>query len=104
MRKLPILVVLAVGAAWAQKVHTEFDEAIDFTQYETYALRDGRIRAQHPLLDNSLVERKIQNAIKAQLSAKGLQEASGRPDIVVTYVLGAMDKRDCQEGLREVPA
>jgi hypothetical protein len=94
MKKLPVFVALAASAAWAQKVHTEFDASVDFTRYKTYALREGRIRAKHPSLDNSLVERKIENAIKAQLSAKGLQEASGRPDVVVTYVLGATDKRD----------
>ena len=94
MAKLPLLVALAATAALAQKVHLEFDEAVDFTQYRTYAIRNGRIRAKHPSLDNSLVERKIENAIKAQIAAKGMQEAPDRPDVVITYVLGAADKRD----------
>jgi hypothetical protein len=94
MGKLTLLLSVAAAVSWAQKVHSEFDESVDFRQYKTYAVREGRIRAKHPTLDNSLVERKIQNALRAQLNAKGLQEVSERPDLNVFYMLGAAEKRD----------
>ncbi len=94
MKKLPLLAALAAGAVLAQKVHTEFDGAADFSAYKTYAIRNGRIRSKDPALDNSLVQKKIENALKAQLAAKGLQEAAERPDVVATYVLGAANTRE----------
>ena len=94
MKKLPLLLAFAAGAALAQKVHTEFDEAVNFAAYKTYAIRNGRIRAKDPSLNNSLVQKKIENALKTQLAARGLQEAAERPDVVVTYVLGAANTRE----------
>lgn len=94
MRKLSLLLALAAVTAPAQKVHEEFDESIDFSRLKTYAIRNGRIRSKHPSLDNSLVQKKIENSLRTQLSTKGLQETSDRPDLVVTYVLGAVDRRD----------
>jgi len=94
MRKLPLILILAAGIAAAQKVHTEFDESVDFSQYKTFAIREGRIRTKFPALDNSLVERKIENALKAQLTSKGLRETMDRPDVIATYILGAANRRD----------
>ncbi len=94
MKKLPLLLALAAVTLPAQKIHEEFDASIDFSKYKTYAIRNGRIRSKHPALDNSLVQKRIENALRTQLSAKGLQETPERPDLVVTYVLGAIDKRD----------
>jgi hypothetical protein len=94
MKKLSLLLALVAVTLPAQKVHEEFDASIDFSQYKTYAIRNGRIRSKHPALDNSLVQKKIENALRTQLSAKGLQETSERPDLVVTYVLGAIDRRE----------
>ena len=94
MKKLSLLLALAAVTLPAQKVHEEFDASIDFSKYKTYAIRNGRIRSKHPALDNSLVQKKIENALRTQLSAKGLQEVSDQPDLVVTYVLGAIDRRE----------
>mgnify|MGYP001598322636 CR=1 FL=1 len=97
MKKLSLLFTAALlwgSAARAQKIHTEFDEAADFSKYKTFAIRDGRIRTKQPALDNSLVEKKLKNALAAQLTAKGLQETSERPDLNVTYLLGAVDRRE----------
>ena len=88
------LVALAVPAALAQKVNTDFDESVDFAKYKTFTLRGGRINAKHPSLDNSLVEKRIHNAIAAQLAARGLEQAAGRGDLSVGYLLGARDKTD----------
>ena len=91
-----LLLLLVSSVGFAQKVNTEFDEAADFSTYKTFAWRQGRITSRHPALDNTLVEKKVRNLIEAQLTAKGLREVelAGNPQLVVSYVLGAANRRE----------
>jgi len=41
---VPTLMVLAAGAAFAQKVHVEFNESVDFCRFKTY----GWLESTHP--------------------------------------------------------
>lgn len=89
-----IFAALLATAAHAQKVHVEFDESIDFSKYRTYTLETGRVRSNHAALDNSLVEKKIRNAIIARLSSKGMQQVDSKADVTVGYRLGSKDRRE----------
>ncbi len=93
---LGLAILLAPIGALGQKVTTEFDESVDFSKYKTFALRAGRIQSKHPALDNTLVEKKIQNEIRMRLTAKGLRESAERPDLIVNYSLGARDAKEVE--------
>ena len=78
---------VATSLAWAQKIDTEFDKALDFSQFKTFAIREGKINAKDPMLSSELVEKNLRSAIVAQLKAKGLGEVDSKADLNVTFRL-----------------
>lgn len=93
MLQTAALAILTAGLGFGQKVNVEFDDAVDFKRFTTFAFRDGNVKSKHPQLDNTLTEKKIKNAIIQRLTAKGLRETGEKPDIVVTYRMGSKDRR-----------
>jgi hypothetical protein len=60
-----------LGAAFAQKVETDFDHQANFSEYKTYSWQEIKPA-------NSLWDSRIKSAVDAQLAAKGwTQIASG---------------------------
>lgn len=77
--------------------HVDFDASRNFSTFKTFVIRDGSITNSAPELNSWFTRKQIADAIRAQLTAKGLTEAQGRPDIVVMWELGAMNGRGVQE-------
>ncbi len=89
--KVLVLAWLGVMAAFAQKIETEFDQAVDFSKFQTFAIRDGRLNSRNPSLNSELVRKRLDADIQKYLGAKGLQFVpSGRSDLNVRYTLGAV--------------
>ena len=79
--------LLAPTLAAAQKTSYDFDKAIDFTTFKTYALKDGTKVGQ------KLIDDRIVAAIEAQLAAKGLTK-SDNPDVFVVYHIAFDTQKD----------
>ncbi len=84
--RLALAVWLALVAlpvtAFAQKVNTDFDPAVDFTKFRTYAWTTG---TPSP---NPLGEQRIHDMVDKALAAKGLSKVDANPDLVVaTHVI-----------------
>lgn len=90
--KTLILILLAAGAAYAQKVTVEFDQAADFTKYKTFAIRDGQLNSRNPALNSDLVKKQIEADIVKGLTAKGLTMVSGPSDLNVRFRFGQSRK------------
>jgi hypothetical protein len=73
------LALIASSSAFAQKVQADWDHNADFSHYRTFAYVKSQ-PVENPLMDQRIVE-----AIKAELTAKGLTENSANPAMVVTY-------------------
>jgi hypothetical protein len=76
-------------------VKTDWDYDADFSMYNTYRWVPAKVKQKNPRarMRNPLMEKRIKAAMDAELSVKGLRRLeSGRPDILVTYHLGARDK------------
>jgi hypothetical protein len=43
----------------AQKVTVEFDQAVDFSKFKTFAIRDGQLNSKNPALNSELVKKRI---------------------------------------------
>ena len=82
-----LLTALSAASCWAQKIDTEFDKALDFSQFKTFAIREGKINAKDPMLSSELVEKNLRSAIVEQLKAKGLTEVESKADLNVTFRL-----------------
>ena len=91
--KLAILTCLAIAPAFAQKIETEFDQAVDFSKFKTFAIRDGRLNSRNPSLNSELIRKRIDADIQKAFEAKGLTVApSGPADLNVRYTLGAVGR------------
>jgi len=64
------------------------DDKADFTRIKTFLIREGQATTTRPELSNSLFLANISEAIRRQLSAKGLTESPDRPDVMVSFTIG----------------
>lgn len=87
-----VFAALIPAALWAQKVTTEFDEAAPFSDYKTFAIRNGRLNSKNPTLNSELTRKKIENDIRKYLGARGLTEVAEKPDLNVNFTLGTVRK------------
>jgi len=80
---IAVLVVAAVAAvATAAQVSVQVDETIDFEQFRTYALRDGKPAQRLE------VQKRIDGFVSRELERRGLRAQHDSPDLLVlTYVL-----------------
>lgn len=95
MKILLVCFVLNAGLLWADDRNVDFDKDADFAKYRTYALRGGKNTTQSPDLNSSIVNKRIDEALRTQFAAKGMEEGQ-RPDLLVTWRFGAANKRQVQ--------
>ena len=82
-----LCLLLCAVVASAQDITTDYDHNADFTKYKTFAWGDN----VGPT--DGFTDRRIKEAIRQQLAARGLREATdGPPDIQVVYKVGARDR------------
>ncbi len=82
---------------FAQKIEIESDQAVDFTKFKTFAIRDGRLNSKNPSLNSELVRKRIDADIKRALTSKGLTFVpSGVSDLNIRYTLGAGRKMETE--------
>lgn len=63
--------MLAAQGTRAQKVTVQFDQNADFSQYKTFALREGHLNSRNPALNSDLVRKQIDADIERNLTARG---------------------------------
>ena len=89
--------LLAASALWAQKINIEFDTAVDFAKFKTFAIRDGQLNSKNPSLNSELVRKRINTDIERGLTARGLARIeSGRSDLNVRYHFGSARKAELE--------
>src|SRR5260221_3339158 len=88
--KTLVLGLLATLLAFAQKIEIESDQAVDFSKFKTFAIRDGRLNSKNPSLNSDLIRKRLNADIRKSLEGKGLAfVASGASDLNIRYTLGA---------------
>jgi hypothetical protein len=90
--KLLFVSLLAAHCAFAQKVTVEFDQAGNFSNYKTFAIRAGQLNSKNPALNSDLVKKQIEADIVHDLTAKGLTQVTGPSDLNVRYTFGQARK------------
>jgi hypothetical protein len=95
--KAMIFSLLAVPGAFAQKVTVEFDQAANFHNFKTFAIREGQLNSRNAALNSELVKKQIETDIERDLTAKGLTRVTGGPaDLNVRYTFGSMRKAEVE--------
>ena len=90
------MVLLTASAVFAQKITVEFDQAVDFTHYKTFAIRDGQLNSKNPALNSELVKKRIDADITRDLTNKGLELTTGKSDLNVRYRLGSARRQEVE--------
>jgi hypothetical protein len=93
---LALVLLLISMPLRADEKDTDFDPSTDFLKFKTFTIRQGQIQAKAPELNSTLVQKKIEEAIRTQLMAKGLTQAERRADLVVNFRLGSATKREVE--------
>ena len=81
-----VLFLVALGAAFAQQVKTDFDHQANFSQYKTYSWQDVKVK-------NPLWTDRIKNAVNAQLEAKGLSQVESGGDVAIVAIATTQTQR-----------
>jgi hypothetical protein len=88
-RTLLCCALLLAGAAPAAEVSHDvtFDSNVDFHSLHTFTIGAGRTSSRffEPEIDNRLFLQRMRSSIRAALAGHGMQEASGQPDIAVSF-------------------
>ncbi|MHC5308969.1 DUF4136 domain-containing protein [Myroides sp. LJL116] len=84
LKFLPLaFLLLFITACSSVKVTTDYDTAIDFSQYKTYAfLKEG---IDHVKI-NDIDKKRILSAIEQNLQAKGFVKSNTNPDLLINLV------------------
>ncbi len=96
LMRVLFLMLFAAQCALAQKVTVEFDEAADFSQYRTFAIRGGRLNSRNPALNSELVQKRLEADIARGLTARGLTMVTGPSDLNVRYHLGTSRRTEVE--------
>jgi hypothetical protein len=86
------LFTLVAASASAQKITTEFDEAVDFGKFRTFAIRNGQLRSPSPALNSELTKKRLEAEIERALTGRGLTKATGPSDLNVFDTLGSLQR------------
>ena len=79
--------VLLPAVAFAQKVNVDFDPAVDFGKFRTYAWVQG---TPSP---NPLGEQRVRDEVEKRMAAAGFTKAAANPDVAIaTHVLTKEEK------------
>ena len=95
LRRIALLgLALLLSACESMQVTNDFNPAVDFAQFRTWAWKDPAVQYQpnNPMLKSDLTEQRIIQAVSSQLDQRGLRPvaAGGKPDLLVqTYMMVA---------------
>jgi hypothetical protein len=81
--------LVALGTASAQQVKTDFDHQANFSQYKTYSWQEIKPA-------NSLWDSRIENAVDAQLAAKGWTRLDNGGDVAIVAIKTTQTQRTLQ--------
>src|SRR5437870_1069176 len=80
----------------AQKVTVEFDQAMELASLKTFSLQNGQIHSKNPSLNNDIVRKNLEMAIRKKLIEKGLTESASQADLNVSFSLGSAHRTEVE--------
>jgi uncharacterized membrane protein len=89
------LLLVAVTAAFGMSVKSDYEKNFDFSQLHSFTFKTDRA-SNDPLITNTIVAGRIQNALTAQLEANGFTQAPQDPDFIVAFYSRTSEKTQVQ--------
>ncbi len=93
---LGVGLIMALAGCSSRFVKSDFDREVNFDQFKTYSwMVQPEASGRNPFAQNTLLGKRIRNAVEMELAAQGFQkQASGNPDFVIAYHVILEDKVD----------
>lgn len=91
-----VLLLLCCAAATAQSVQTDYDRNFNLANLKSYSFYQQERGPRDPLAASPINDRRIHDALNAQLKANGLTE-SDKPDFQVGYFVSTKTGLDIQD-------
>jgi hypothetical protein len=87
--------MLVIAVSFATEIKTDFDPSADFSRYKTYRMISHTDIATAGQIQNPQLDSSVNDLIRAQLTAKGLEEeeVGGTPDLKVRYWAASQQKQ-----------
>ena len=91
MRFVQLLAVAALSGlvltSCVSVAHVEKDQTVDFNKYHTYAWVDSKDQKDDSIKTrvSDLTERRIREAVNAEMLRTGWKEVKNRPDVLISY-------------------
>ena len=97
MKLLPLAVGLAIlvsgGSAFAS-AHSDYTKSFPLQTLKTFQFKDQRRISRDPLANNAIWASDVRDAIRRDLTAHGMLEATSGPDFYVAFNVGLSDRYD----------
>ena len=89
------LAMLATSGAAFAATHSDFTKAYPLQQLKTFAFKPQHRISRDPLANNDIWANDVRQAIRTDLMARGMREATGdNPDFYVAFYVGLEDRYD----------
>jgi hypothetical protein len=92
MRYLKNLIVVAFAglllAGCASVAHVEKDDSVNFSNYHSYTwvdAKDSKSDSSSATKVSDLIEKKVRDAVNAELAKYGWKESKRKPDVLISY-------------------
>jgi hypothetical protein len=92
-----VLLLLLTGIVLGVDVKTDYDKSYDFSHLRTFAFKEQRRPSESYLVHNTIVDKRIRNALIKELEAQGFQyRPDGPADFLVAYYARQKEKVDLE--------
>ena len=91
-----VLMLLCGAAAMAQSVQTDYDRTFNLAKLKTYSFYQQERGPRDPLAASPINDRRIHDALNAQLQANGFTE-SAKPDFQIGYFVSTKTGLNIQD-------
>jgi Domain of unknown function (DUF4136) len=89
--------LFTTGIAYGMHVKTDYDRSFDFAKLRTFAFRDQERREGNLLRANTLVDKRIRDALTRELEERGFRYSpDGRPDFYVAYYAREREREEVE--------
>jgi len=73
--------------------HIDFDNKVDFGLFKTFVFIDGKVDSRRPEINSQLTLKAVGDAIRSELSLKGMTETQQNADLAVTFSISSLPLR-----------
>ena len=91
-----LLTLLCAAGGFAQSIQTDYDHNYNLAKLKTFGFYQQERKPTDPLATNPINDRRIHDALAAQLTANGLS-ASEQPDMRIAYFVSTKQALDIQD-------